>query len=66
MPMTSIWKKIVSELNHATSIVSNPVQLWGEMEDVWVDFILNNHLINHATVGYVWLDLETIVDDIEK
>lgn len=65
MPMTSIWKKFVSELNHATTIFSNPVQLLGDVEDVWVDFIVNNHFIYHATVGYVWLDRETIVDDIE-
>jgi hypothetical protein len=64
MPMTSIWNKFVMDLNHSTSIVSNTVQLWGEMEDVWADFIFNNDFIDPTTVGYVWVDLGRIVDDI--
>jgi hypothetical protein len=62
--MTSIWNKFVRNLNHSTSIVSNTVQLWGDMEDVWADFIFNNDFIDPTTVGYVWVDLGRIVDDI--
>jgi hypothetical protein len=62
--MTSIWNKFVRNLNHSTSIVSNTVQLWGDMEDVWADFIFNIDFIDPKTVGYVWVDLGRIVDDI--
>ncbi len=64
MSMTSIWNKFVRNLNHSTSIVSNTVQLWGDMEDVWADFIFNIDFIDPKTVGYVWVDLGRIVDDI--
>ena len=65
MPMTSIWKHFVDELNYATSIVSNPDQLWGEMEIVWLDFMANNSFVYPTTVGYVWLDLGKIVDEFQ-
>jgi hypothetical protein len=64
MPITSISNKFVRDLNHSTSIISNTVQLWGEMENVWADVIVYNHFIDPTTVGYVWVDLGRIVDDI--
>jgi hypothetical protein len=64
MPITSIWNKFVRDLNHSTSIISKTVQLWGKIEKVWADVIVNNHFIDPTTVGYVCVDLGRIVIDI--
>ena len=67
-PMTEIWRTFLQECNARNSIVSNPEELWKEMEDCWEKLKTQElfQLIIQNAIGCLSWNLTTLLIKANK